>query len=119
MSCPLVPISIGELLDKITILLIKAEHTDNEYVQKELQDLTKIAQDLGVYKDEYINDLLRVNRELWDVEDEIRVHEDKWLFNDDFIRLARTVYITNDERAEIKKKINIETKSTYQEVKLY
>jgi hypothetical protein len=119
MKCPLVPISIGELIDKITILQIKSEYTGNQYVHKELQDLSKIAQDLGVYKKEYLDRLLEVNRKLWVIEDEIRVYEDKWLFNDDFIRLARTVYITNDERAEIKKKINIETKSTYQEVKLY
>lgn len=119
MKCPLIPISIGELLDKITILQIKAEYTGNQYVHKELQDLTKIAQDLGVYKDEYIKELLRVNKELWEVEDELRVREDKWNFDDEFIRLSRCVYLTNDERAEIKRKINEETGSEYQEVKLY
>jgi len=119
MKSPLVPISIGELLDKITILQIKSEHTSNEYVKKELQDLTKIAQDLGVYKNEYINDLLEVNRKLWNIEDDIRIHESRWNFDDEFIRLARSVYITNDERSRIKKRINDETSSEYSEVKLY
>jgi len=119
MKSPLVPISIGELLDKITILQIKSEHTSNEYVKKELQDLTKIVQDLGVYNNEYVDDLLKVNRKLWDVEDKLREHENKWVFDDEFIRLARSVYITNDERSRIKKRINDETSSEYSEVKLY
>ena len=119
MKTPLVPISIGELLDKITILQIKSEHTDSVFVHQELKDLTKIAQDLGVYKNEYIDDLLRVNHKLWDVEDKLREHENKWVFDDEFIRLARSVYITNDERSRIKKRINDETSSEYSEVKLY
>ena len=119
MKSPLVPISIGELLDKITILQIKSEHTDNDYIKKELQDLTQIAQDLGVYKDEYVNDLLKVNRKLWDVEDILRKHEKNWVFDDEFVRHARSVYITNDKRLKIKKRINDETLSEYSEVKLY
>jgi hypothetical protein len=119
MKSPLVPISIGELLDKITILQIKSEHTDNDYIKKELQDLTQIAQDLGVYKDEYVNDLLKVNRKLWDVEDILREHEKNWVFDDEFVRYARSVYITNDKRSKIKKRINDETLSEYSEVKLY
>lgn len=119
MKCPLIPVSIGELIDKITILLIKSEHTDNQYVNKELQDLTKIAQDLGVYKDEYLNDLLEVNRKLWVVEDELRIRERESNFDEEFVRLARSVYITNDERSRIKKQINSETSSEYYEVKVY
>ncbi len=119
MNSPLVPISIGELLDKITILQIKSEHTSNEYVKKELQDLTKIAQDLGVYNNEHIDDLLKVNRKLWDIEDKLREHENTWVFDDEFIRLARSVYITNDNRSRIKKRINDETSSEYSEVKVY
>lgn len=119
MKCPLVPVSIGELLDKITILQIKSEYTGNQYVHKELQDLTNIANDLGVYKKEYLDKLLKVNRKLWDIEDELRIREDKWDFDEEFIRLARSVYITNDERSRIKKEINSETSSEYQEVKLY
>lgn len=119
MNPPLVPISIGELLDKITILQIKSEHTDNPYVRKELQDLSKISKDLGVYKDNYINELLEVNRKLWAIEDRLRELENLWRFDDEFIDLARQVYTTNDKRSSIKKKINEETQSDYQEVKLY
>ena len=119
MRCPLIPISIGELLDKITILQIKSEHTNNEYVTKELQDLTKIAQDLGVYETKYLEDLLSVNRKLWDIEDQLRECERKFTFDNEFVRLARQVYITNDKRALFKKLINEQTSSEYSEVKLY
>ena len=119
MKCPLVPISIGELLDKITILQIKSEKTDNGFVHKELQDLTKIAQELGVFKDEYLEDLKNVNMKLWDIEDNLRELEKLWRFDDEFINLARQVYMTNDERARIKKRINDQTDSEYSEVKLY
>lgn len=119
MNCPLVPVSIGELLDKITILQIKSEHTGSRFVHKELYDLTKIAQELGVYKKEYLDQLLEVNRKLWAVEDELRDHEKRFVFDDEFVRLARSVYVTNDKRSRIKKEINEETNSEYSEVKLY
>lgn len=114
-----IPISVGELLDKITILQIKSKHTDDEYVHKELEDLTKIAQEFDVYKESYLNELLIVNSLLWDIEDSLRELERLWKFNDDFISLARQVYITNDKRAEIKRRINEETNSNYKEIKLY
>lgn len=114
-----IPISVGELLDKITILQIKSNHTDDEYVHKELEDLTKIAQEFDVYKESYLSELLIVNSLLWDIEDSLRESESMWKFDDDFISLARQVYITNDKRAEIKRKINEETKSSYKEIKLY
>jgi len=114
-----ISISIGELLDKITILQIKSKYTDNEYVTKELQDLTKIAQEFKIYKESYINELLTVNLLLWDIEDSLRELEKQYRFDDEFISLARQVYITNDKRAEIKRKINEETNSNYKEVKLY
>jgi hypothetical protein len=115
----IIPISVGELLDKITILQIKSKHTDDEYVHKELQDLTKIAQEVDVYKESYLNELLNVNYILWDIEDSLRELERLWKFNNDFISLARQVYITNDKRAEIKRKINEETQSSYRELKIY
>jgi predicted nucleic acid-binding Zn-ribbon protein len=118
-KCPLVPISIGELLDKITILQIKSEKTDNEFVHKELNDLIKIAEDIGFYNQSYLNDLLDVNRKLWDIEDRLRDLEKIQKFDNEFIDLARQVYITNDKRAEIKRKINQDTQSNYQEIKLY
>lgn len=114
-----IPISIGELIDKITILQIKSENTNNDFVHKELQDLIKIAKDSEVYDTKYLNDLLKVNRKLWDIEDQLREHEKLWKFDDEFIDLARQVYITNDQRAKIKKQINEQTNSEYSEVKLY
>lgn len=114
-----IPVSVGELLDKITILQIKSKHTDNEYVIKELQDLTKIAEELKVYKESYINELLIVNSLLWDIEDSLRELEKQSRFDGEFIALARQVYITNDKRAEIKRQINEETQSSYKEIKLY
>jgi len=119
MQCPRVPISIGELLDKITILQIKAKKTDNTFVHKELNDLITIAQELKVYREDYLNDLKTVNEKLWDIEDKLRELEDLWKFDDEFIYLARQVYITNDERARIKKQINDKTNSEYSEIKLY
>ena len=114
-----IPVSIGELLDKITILQIKFKYTDNEYVVKELQDLTKIAEELEVYKQSYLNELLYVNSLLWDIEDKLRQLEKQHKFDVEFISLARQVYMTNDKRAEIKRKINEETHSSYKEIKLY
>jgi hypothetical protein len=114
-----IPISIGELLDKISILSIKSQYTNNEYVTKELQDLIKIAQEHQVYDASYVSQLLQVNRKLWKIEDDLRILEKLQIFNSQFIELARSVYTTNDERALIKKEINKKYKSQYQEVKTY
>jgi hypothetical protein len=113
------PISVGELLDKISILSIKSQHTKNEYVEKELQDLIKIAQKHQIYDVSYISQLLQVNRKLWKIEDDLRVLEKSQIFNQEFIELARSVYIINDQRALIKKQINEKYLSHYQEVKCY
>ena len=114
-----IPISVGELLDKISILQIKSQHTDNSYVFKELTDLIKIARDKNVYDEEDLERLLKVNLKLWKIEDELRISENKFVFDDEFICNARLVYITNDKRAEIKKEINEKYNSAYQEVKIY
>jgi hypothetical protein len=114
-----IPISVGELLDKISILSIKSQHTTNEYVTKELKDLIKIAQEHQVYDASYVSQLLQVNRKLWRIEDDLRVLEKSQTFNSQFIELARSVYITNDQRASIKKEINDKYNSHYQEVKCY
>jgi hypothetical protein len=114
-----IPISIGELLDKISILSIKSQHTSNEYVTKELQDLIKIAQEHQVYDASYVSQLLSVNRKLWKIEDDLRVFEKSQDFDTTFIDLARSVYITNDLRANIKKEINEKYKSQYQEIKVH
>ena len=114
-----IPISIGELLDKITILEIKSQYTTNEYVSKELCELNQIKSTLTQYTLEYEVKLKEVNQKLWKIEDRLREKEKLQEFDEKFIELARSVYMTNDLRAVIKKKINEETQSTYHEVKLY
>lgn len=120
-----IPISVGELLDKISILQIKSQYTSNEYVNKELEELIKVAKEYQVYSKEDLQKLLVVNTKLWNIEDELRVIEKKqkenktFVFDETFISLARSVYITNDLRAEIKKEINEKYDSYYQEVKIH
>jgi hypothetical protein len=115
----IIPISVGEILDKISILQIKSQHTNSPYVTQELQDLIQIAKENQVYDEEELKRLFEVNSKLWKIEDELRIAENKFVFNDDFIRNARLVYITNDQRAAIKKEINEKYNSQYQEVKCY
>ena len=119
MMHPNIPISVGELLDKITILEIKSQYTTNQYVSKELDDLNQIKSTLTQYTLEYEVKLKEVNQKLWKIEDRLREKEKLQEFDAEFIELARSVYMTNDLRADIKKRINEETQSTYQEVKLY
>ena len=114
-----IPVSVGELLDKISILSIKSQHTNNEYVKKELQDLIQIAKEHQVYSQKHITELLQINRKLWKIEDDLRVFEQQHIFNEDFITLARLVYTYNDRRAKVKKIINEEYNSLYQDVKCY
>lgn len=115
----IIPISVGELLDKISILHIKSQHFFNEYVENELKDLTKIAKENNVYDLSYFSKLLEINKDLWEVEDQLRIFEKSKIFNKDFINLARSVYKMNDQRALIKKEINIKYESQYQEIKFY
>ena len=114
-----IPISIGELLDKISILSIKSQYTTNQYVSKELQDLIEIAKKHQVYDDFYLAKLLTINHKLWKIEDDLRVLEKSQDFDETFIELARSVYKTNDLRAKIKKEINEKYKSSYQEIKVH
>jgi predicted nucleic acid-binding Zn-ribbon protein len=115
----IIPVSVGELLDKITILEIKSIFTDDEYVTKELNDLNEILATITQYTMDHMNQLREVNKKLWKIEDKLRKLEKEQRFDDEFISLARQVYITNDKRAEIKRKINEETLSSYREIKLY
>lgn len=114
-----VPISVGELLDKISILEIKSMFANNEYVIKELNDLNQIKDTLTQFTLEYMNELREVNLKLWKIEDELRELEKKQDFGEKFIELARSVYITNDKRAEIKRNINELSNSEYKEIKFY
>ena len=106
------PISVGELIDKITILTIKmARITDSaklENISKELSQLKAICNDIKCPSEICIHhtQLLKVNDELWDIEDKKRQHEREQRFDEQFIQLARQVYIKNDQRAVLKRKIN-------------
>ena len=115
----IVPISVGELLDKITILQIKSQYTNNIYVTKELESLIRVAKQNNVFDFKYLNELLNVNKLLWKIEDDLRVLEKNQEFNDAFVKLARSVYKTNDIRASIKKEINEKYNSSFNEVKIY
>ena len=114
-----IPVSVGELLDKISILEIKSMFTDDEYVLKELEELNQIKNTLTQYTLEYEVRLEKVNEKLWKIEDQLRKLEKEQRFDEEFVELARSVYITNDERAQIKKEINELTKSEFRELKLY
>jgi hypothetical protein len=122
----LVPISPGELLDKITILRIKAARITDAAkvanVQRELTQLEKTWKDSGAGAVDLVAEeanLTRVNEQLWVIEDEIRDEERARRFEKKFIELARAVYITNDERAAIKKRINTALGSSIVEEKSY
>lgn len=112
-------ISIGELLDKISILQIKSQFTDNPYVIKEKEHLIQIAKENKVYNQDFLNQLLEVNSKLWTIEDKLRELEEEHVFDDEFISNARLVYITNDKRSVIKKEINEKYNSTYREIKVH
>ncbi len=121
-----VPISPGELLDKITILRIKAariaDATKVANVRHELALLEKTWRDSGAAAVDLGDDeaaLTRVNEMLWVIEDEIRDEEHARRFGEKFIELARAVYVTNDERAAIKRRINTKLGSTIVEEKSY
>jgi predicted nucleic acid-binding Zn-ribbon protein len=114
-----IPISVGELLDKITILEIKSMFTDDEYVLKELEELNQSCTIITQYTVGYVEQLRKVNRKLWKIEDKLRKLEEEQRFDDEFIELARSVYITNDERARIKREINELTNSDFREIKVY
>ena len=122
----LIPISPGELLDKITILQIKSERIKdvekNSNVRTELNLLMEVW-DHSVDQDENIDELSKalrsVNESLWEIEDDIRDEERKNFFGERFVMLARSVYVVNDERADIKKKINLHLNSTIVEEKSY
>ncbi|MGN7830145.1 DUF6165 family protein [Pseudoxanthomonas sp. 22568] len=126
MSEILVPVSFGELLDKIAILQIKSERMSDPAklanVRNELSALEKtwMAHPAAVNNiSELRAQLKAVNERLWVIEDDIRVKEKVQAFDEEFVRLARSVYFENDERARIKKDINLALGSSYVEEKSY
>ena len=121
-----VPVSVGEVLDKITILQIKLVHiydsTKRVNVQNELDALLPLVASDAFTTNQMkslVSELKAVNEALWDIEDHIREKEAAKSFDAEFIKLARAVYVTNDKRAEIKKQINLETGSALIEEKSY
>lgn len=121
-----VPISVGELLDKITILEIKEERISDPAklanVRTELAALVGLCDGLdlkGTDLQALVAELGRVNRRLWDVEDRLRNFEREQDFGAEFIRLARTVYRENDHRAHLKRRLNELTGSALIEEKSY
>ena len=120
----MIPISIGELIDKITILEIKKENIREseklKNINKELESLKKILFDTNLNINiNLIDKLKRVNCILWKIEDEIRIKENEKEFDNKFIKLARSVYKENDKRASIKKEINYKYNSELIEEKYY
>jgi hypothetical protein len=117
-----VEVSIGEVLDKISILAIKLNKIEDKdklrNIQKEFEKLTSQVTS-GMYMDKIYLELCKVNQKLWNVEDKLRDHERLNNFNEDFINLARSVYKLNDKRSEIKKEINIKYGSELIEEKSY
>ena len=117
------PISIGELVDKITILEIKKNKLQNsklENVLKELSFLRKlIAKHQIEITDNLFTQLKEINLKLWNIEEQIRIKEKNKEFDNIFIELARSVYFTNDKRSEIKKRINRLSNSEITEEKSY
>ena len=119
------PISIGELMDKISILKIKKKNITDEkklsFINEELQllasTLNEAVQNNKI--NEFLDKLIEVNSKLWKIEDDIRLCEKNKKFDQHFIDLARAVYITNDKRSDIKLAINNHFGSTLVEVKSY
>jgi hypothetical protein len=121
-----VPVSVGELFDKITILKIKynliKDPIKHQHVAEELKHLQQIAQQHVTPSkalEKAIQALATINQRLWQIEDDIRACERAKDFSDTFIQLARQVYQCNDERANTKATINALTNSLINEVKSY
>ena len=120
-----VPVSVGELIDKLSILQVKKLKIINpeglKYVSEEFELLhneSEVYLQLSGVKSLY-NSLIEVNSILWDVEDKLRVFESEKKFDEEFIELSRKVYYTNDERFRLKDEINLITFSKIREVKDY
>lgn len=104
----MIPASVGEVLDKISILSIKLDRIADpdklENIRREYDALTDAAK--GARLPDLESDLYEINAKLWDVEDALREAEKSQAFDDDFIALARSVYLLNDERSRIKREIS-------------
>lgn len=117
-----IPISIGELFDKYTILLLKQKNImDTNKLNSITKELNYLKEHINKYNidKELLDELYNINQKLWEIEDNIRIKEYNKQFDDKFINLARSVYINNDIRANIKNKINNYFNSEIIEIKEY
>jgi nuclear transport factor 2 (NTF2) superfamily protein len=120
-----VPVSVGELIDKLSILQVKKDKVKNpdklKFIEKEYELLLSMSSEYFNNADiiSTYEELVDVNTKLWEVEDELRVIENTKVFDNNFIELARAVYYTNDERFRLKDKINNLTNSEIKEQKDY
>lgn len=124
MGCLEIEVSHGEIIDKITILVIKRDKIDDPdklaHVDRELATLRARWSSGGIpWPEDEASALEDVNRALWDVEDELRRHEARGDFGEDFVRRARSVYRLNDRRAALKRALNERLGSDLVEVKDY
>jgi hypothetical protein len=120
-----IPVSVGELIDKLSILHVKQTKINNSeklvYINKEFELLYNFS---SVYLNneeisKLYHELVNTNSELWEIEDLLRVIETEKTFDSKFIELARNVYLTNDKRFRLKNEINERTSSEIREVKEY
>lgn len=119
-----IEVSIGEVVDKHTILSLKMLYMEDRQklmnVNKERQYLAKKLEETPeILHDDLYSELLGINRDLWNVEDQLRDLERKQQFDEEFIKLARSVYFLNDKRAAIKREINLKYGSDFIEEKSY
>lgn len=118
-----IEVSTGEIVDKLSILSIKIDNITDESklinIKKEYEYLYQIVfSELKINQEDF-NEMVQINQKLWIIEDEIREKERQKSFDQEFIELARSVYFTNDKRAEIKKQINLKYNSIFAEEKSY
>jgi hypothetical protein len=120
-----IPVSVGEMIDKLSILQVKKIKVSNE---EKLEFINKEFELLYNFSSEYLNNLeieliytklILVNTNLWDIEDKLRILEKEKKFDTEFIASARKVYFTNDERFRLKNEINLLTSSEIREIKDY
>jgi hypothetical protein len=120
-----IPVSIGEMIDKLSILQVKKikvkDETKLEFINKEFELLYNFSSEYlnNPETDSIYHKLVSVNTDLWEIEDKLRIMEKEKNFDNEFVSLARKVYFTNDERFRLKNEINLVTKSEIREVKEY
>lgn len=121
-----VEVSIGEFLDKLTILQIKSERIEDPAKLKNISRELKILEHAWTSSPFFDTDispilsrLKTINEALWDIEDRIRVKESQQEFDQEFVKLARSVYLNNDERADLKRELNVMLGSELLEEKSY